>query len=249
MLAFALPVLARSDGLPDAVPDITELGHLLHHHQSMGSDQQGLFIAARLLSPSKLAEYSSGSKLALLSALMVADSESVAAGGESRLDFQLGLDTDEAAPLPLRFLIGCAYRHDRQPIAMPRACDWPADRSVAQVERSLGAQLTPPDERLIKRYQRPTVLAPVPLADALQNGLLEMIRRHISACPDEITAGIRQLNRDQVDLHLANDEQVLLVQLPVPALGKARVEHILLQTQALLAQRADAAWHDHGPMH
>lgn len=30
MLAFALPVLARSDGLPDTVPDITELGHLLH---------------------------------------------------------------------------------------------------------------------------------------------------------------------------------------------------------------------------
>jgi hypothetical protein len=245
-IVFALPVVAWNDpggGLPPYLGDIADIGQLLHGPGGMGGKSQGLYMLSQLMSSAMVANLSSPRRQSLLAALMIDDCDKVALGEEPCLDSHIDLDSDETAALPLRFLIGCVYRHEHDvPVHLASKQQWEQEGLGTKVEGAMGLCLGGTSDGLVHRARRPTVLAPLPLADALVQGLLEVIRQSLRACPRGAVPELHLLGNDEVELRLVGVEQILSIRLSTALLDTRRIEQLLDGAHALFGGRSRQSW-------
>lgn len=245
-VVFALPVVVFDDpggGLVPELGDITDVCRLLHGPGGMGTKLQGLYVIPQLLSSSMVANMSSRKRQSLLAALMINEVERVSLGDEASLDEQLDLASDEEDPLPLRFLVGCAFRYDDNvPVHLATKDQWEMGGLRTMVEGAMGLCLGGATDGVVHQARRPTVLAPVPLADALVEGLLEMIRQSLHVCPEGVSPEIRLLGSDDVELRIVGVEQILSIRLSTALLGAQRIEQLLNRAHVLLGGGPGSGW-------
>jgi hypothetical protein len=252
-IVFALPVVAFDDpggGLPPYPDDITDLGRLLHGVGGMGTKLQGLYVLPQLLSSAMVANLSSPSRQSLLASLMIDDCDRVALGEEPCLNSRIDLDSDEASALPLRFLVGCAFRYkDNVPVHLATEDQWERGGLRTMIEGAMGLCLGGTTDGLVHRARRPTVLAPMPLADALVQGLLEVIRQSLRMCPQGAAPELRLLGDDEVELRIIGVQQILSIRLSTTLLGAQRIEQLLERAQALFDETRGSGWRDGAAAH
>lgn len=252
-LVFALPVVQlteHGEGLPAQLDDIDDICRQLHGAGGMGTDSQGLYVLPRLLSSAMLASLSPRRRQSLLAGLMIDDCERVALGDLPRLEAHVDLDSDEASPLPLRFLVGCVYRFDaREPLHLATADQWEHEGLRAKVEGAMGLALGGSSDGMLSVARVATVLPPLPMEDALSEGLVELIRQSLRTCSAESCPEVRLLDGGDVELRLVSSDQVLSMRLSSELMGTPRIESILYRTHVLLGGTTGTDWRSGASAH